>query len=103
MKINPRRYGARPRSLVDARRLHLKLRVVLTRSMRAETARALVAQAVETGIVPPGIDILWLDWRKGDGGSATSGEVMPDDMRAALRRFYAALTEGETRFAQVKQ
>jgi hypothetical protein len=71
--------------------------------MRAETARALVQQAVETGIVPPGIDILWLDWRKGDGASATSGEVMPENVRSALRRFYAALTDGETRFAQVKQ
>lgn len=103
MRINPRRYRAKPRTLVDARRLHLKLRVVLTRGMRASTARALVEQAVETGVVPPGISILWMDWRKGTGGSANSGMVMETVMRRALRGFHAALTEGETRFAQVKQ
>lgn len=102
MRINSRRYGAKPRTLVDSRRLHLKLRVVLTHAMRAETARALVDQAVDTGIVPPGIDILWLDWRKGQGGTARSGEIMHSDMRKALRGFHAALTDGETRFAQVR-
>lgn len=104
MRINPARYGGRrPRGLVDPRRLHLKLRVILTHAMRADTARALVEEAVETGKVPPGIEIRWLDWRKGDGGSARAGSVMPADLRGALRKFYAALTDGETRFARVRE
>ena len=102
MKISARSYGRNPgRGVTDPRRLHLKLRVILTRAMTAETARLLLDQAVTTGIVPPGIRLEWLDWQKGDGGSARGGRLSPV-RRAELRAFYGAMTQGETRFERVR-
>lgn len=95
----------------DPRRLHLKIRVVLTQFMTATEARTLLDRAARTGIVPPGIDIYWIDWAKGlqgdtntDGSPVQHGEgrVLSDQMRAALRHFYGAITKSDTRFERVK-
>lgn len=82
--------------------LHLKLRVVVTKRMRASQARSLLNRAIATGIVPTGIDIRWIDWEKGVGGKVREGRILPDTMRKALRSFYNALTKGSSRFARVR-
>jgi len=95
-------YKANRRSGIDPRPLHLKIRVILTRPMTQEQARALMERAIETGIVPPGIKLKWMDWAKGSSGEASTGTLDPVT-RKALRDFYGAMTKGETRFARVSQ
>lgn len=76
--------------------LHLKLRIVLTRAMPAEEARLLLHRAVETGTVPPGIELRWIDWEKGTEGRVNSG-VLTGHLRQALADFYGAITHARTR------
>lgn len=101
MKVNPDGYGRRRKAYHDPRVLHLKIRVVLTAPVTAETARLLVHRAVETGVVPAGIALHWIDWSKeGKSGSMTEGR-MTDRLRAALRDFYGAISASATRFERV--
>jgi hypothetical protein len=102
--MNVRKYGrskSRKSSGRDPRPLHLKIRVILTAPATAEQARLLLHRAVETGIVPPGIEIRWIDWAKGGHGRGTSGR-MTSHMRKALREFYGAITGADTRFEKVR-
>lgn len=102
MKVT--KYLKQERRRPDRRPLHLKLRVKVTRRMKAHTARRLLDRAIQTGIVPAGIEIRWIDWEKGDEGRASSGQVMGREVRAALRGFYGALMAGHsTRFAKVRE
>jgi hypothetical protein len=96
------RYGKRRTGGLDSRPLHLKIRVVTTTPQTAETTRLLLHRAIETGIVPPGIEIRWLDWQKGSHGKVSRG-VMTSGLRKALRDFYGAITGGEARFEKVRE
>lgn len=100
MRLRSERYLPNRRSGIDPRPLHLKIRVILTRPMTQAQARALMERAIESGVVPPGIKLSWLDWAKGQGGTASTGTLDPVT-RKALRDFYGAMTKGETRFARV--
>ena len=87
----------------EVRRLHLKIRVELTSSMTEGDARQLLGRAVQTGIVPPGIAVHWVDWRRGVGGQAVSGRV-DQVSHDELRNFYGIIggsAKGDTRFAPV--
>lgn len=87
--------------MIDWRILHLKIRIVTTRPMTAATARLLLQRAVDTGRVPPGIEIRAIDWRKGGSESVVrAGREVPK----ALRDFYGAIGHAGTkrRFAVVK-
>lgn len=88
---------------VDPAVLHLKIRVVLTRPMTQDAALALMQEAVETGVVPDGIEVRWIDWEKGGGGRARAGRLS-QDVAAALEAFYGAIaSSGQTRFEPVSQ
>lgn len=98
------KYRQNPGHPQDPSPLHLKLRVVTTVPMTAEAARMLVHRAVETGVVPAGIELHWIDWAKEGGGHWEAREGKIDSrLRAALREFYGALTQGDTRFERVKE
>lgn len=94
--------GKRRAGTLDRRPLQLKIRVVTTTPQTAETTRLLLHRAIETGIVPPGIEIRWLDWEKGEHGRANRGR-MTSRLRKALRDFYGAITGGDTRFERVRE
>jgi hypothetical protein len=101
MRVNSERYR-KSLGRTDPRVLHLKIRVVLTRAMTAETARLLLHRAIDTGIVPPGIAIRYIDWQKeGVVGQGTEGKVLPEKVRRALRDFYGAMQAAGTRFEKV--
>lgn len=85
----------------DPRKLHLKLRVIVTKAMPVEVARLLVRRAIETGDIPSGIELRWIDWAKGEEGQATEG-TLTRRLRKALGDFYGALTKGQTRFEGVR-
>lgn len=95
------RHLGNPGRHIDRRPLHLKIRVQLTKAMTADEARALLHRAVTTGRVPPGIRIHWIDWEKGMEGRVARGRVR-DDIHSALRDFYGAITQGDTRFERVR-
>lgn len=69
------------------RELTIKVRVKVLHRMRAETVRLLTDRAMREGIVPPGIEIHWIDWSK-EGkyltGYVYEGEAVPDALRAVF-------------------
>lgn len=88
---------------VDPAVLHLKIRVILTRPMTQDAALALMMEAAETGVVPDGIEVRWIDWEKGGSGRARSGRLT-QDVAAALEAFYGAIaSSGPTRFEPVSR
>ncbi len=95
--INPEKYGRFKR---DKRPLHLKIRVILTRRMSEQMAYSKLLQAVETGVVPDGIEIAWVDWEKGEHGRANSGRI-DDDVAKALQDFAGAIAASNPRFEPV--
>jgi len=99
--MNVRRFAKNPRKEKDIRPLQLKIRVVLTQRMTKDQARALLERAVSSGVVPPGIEIRWIDWRKGEHGQANTGRI-PEPVHDELRAFYGAIIQGETRFEKVR-
>lgn len=76
--------------------LMLKLRVRPTRPMRRSELWRLIRQAVRTGYVPDGIELDWIDWQKGGGRRARSGQI-DGDAWEELRKFYGALVHGNPR------
>lgn len=86
----------------DTRPLHLKIRVRLRRPMTEAEMLALVERAVSSGVVPPGIEIRWIDWAKGTGRSANSGRL-PDPVYKELRDWYGLISKTALRVAPVKR
>lgn len=82
--------------------LHLKIRVTLDSPMTAETARLLLDRSVRDGVVPPGISVSWMDWRRGSGGPRDEGHYDDPD-HAELKAFYQAITRSRTRFERVRE
>ena len=81
------------------KRLHLKIRIVLTRRMSVGEAREKLQRTVRTGIVQEGIDLAWIDWRVpgGQAGAARGGSYLGADAREALGQFYGAIQHPETK------
>lgn len=80
------------------RKLHLKIRVRLTEPMTRRDARDKLARTVRTGIVQPGIELAWIDWRRPrKAGRAAGGSYLGAEALDALREFYGALTHDDTR------
>lgn len=83
--------------------LHLKIRVTPTHRMKLKTLLGLVERAVRTGIVPPGIDIHWLDWQKeGSAGRASAEGRIPVPAMESLRRWYGAMQSSGLRLGRIK-
>lgn len=100
MKIVASRYQRR--RATDADPLHLKIRVRILRPMTQTQAESLLARAVASGVVPSGIEIRWLDWEKGTGGTARSGTITGPVFHQ-LRTWYGAMTKGTVRMAKVRR
>lgn len=79
--------------------LHVKIRVVIKRRMSVGEARQKLQRTVRTGIVQEGIEIAWIDWRKGynSAGVAKGGTYLGDDAKEALADFYGAIHHDETK------
>ena len=83
---------------MSKRKLHLKIRIVLTRRMTVGEARAKLRRTIRTGIVQEGIELAWINWR--DPRTAKrerSGTYLDDDALEALTRFYGAIHHEDTR------
>ena len=78
--------------------LHVKIRVVLTRRMTVGEARKKLQRTVRTGIVQEGIEVAWIDWRKGldTAGAARGGTYLGGDAHEALAAFYGAIHDADT-------
>ena len=97
------KYRGKARGRGEPRALHLKIRVSLTTAMTGEQARSLLDRAVRTGVVPPGIDVHWLDWSRGAGGQGGTYDSPEHD---ELRSFYGIIggeSKADTRFARVAE
>jgi hypothetical protein len=84
---------------VDQRVLQLKIRITAPEgTIRSEEdAMRLISKAKRGISLPPGVQVQWIDWRKGTGGRATAGMVERRDVQDALGLFWAALTSGRAR------
>lgn len=79
------------------KRLHLKIRVILTRPMTVGEARKKLQRTVRTGIVQEGIEIAWIDWRRPNTAShSKGGTYLSDDAAQALAAFYGAIHHPDT-------
>ena len=79
------------------KRLHLKIRVILTRPMSVGEAREKLQRTVRTGIVQEGIEVAWIDWRTpGSAGYGGHGTYLGAEAMSALSEFYAAIHHPET-------
>lgn len=102
MRRNAADYGKQAGRGFDPRRLHLKIRVSLTRRMRESEVFAAISETLSTGEVAEGIELHWIDWAKGEEGSARHGRI-DSDVQDALLAFWGAISGGdEPRIAPVK-
>lgn len=83
----------------ERRRLHVKIRVIITRPMTQATAEKLLRRAIRTRYVPEGIELAGVDWAQTERGFGTvaSGEYVGDEMYDALLDFYTAVTHPNTK------
>jgi hypothetical protein len=79
----------------------ITIRVRVMQPMTLGQVRLLLDEAFETGTVPPGIEIRWMDWERGIEGRMAQGQITGRIRKALgdLRRLYAA---SEKRFARVR-
>lgn len=72
--------------------LQIKVRIRLTEPMRMSEAARRLVDTVVTGIVPPGIELAFVDWATGKGTElVASGEKLGPAAHSALIDFHAAL------------
>jgi len=77
--------------------LNLKIRVRLTQPMLKSEAIKRMRRSIETGVIAPGIELAWIDWRTGKGASATEGEYVEGEALDALVAFHSAIISTETK------
>ncbi|MEE8177719.1 MAG: hypothetical protein V3T65_06970 [Acidobacteriota bacterium] len=85
------------------RDMYIKIRVVLTRPMSRAEAIKLARRTVATRIVPEGLELAWIDWRRGRGYTAEEGSYIEDEAYDALVDFYGVLRRGKTKVAVVSE
>lgn len=103
MKRDPEDYIRRNPRAFDPARLHLKIRVILLEPMTQADAERALRQTIDEGELAPGIEIRWVDWRKGDEGRIRSGRLDDERIMGALMDFWGAINSApSTRFAPVK-
>lgn len=81
----------------DTRPLQLKIRVLARPGIIESEADLLnvIEQAALTRFVPEGVRILWIDWKKGEGGEANEGHIT-EDLASELRAFWNAINGQKT-------
>lgn len=77
--------------------LDIKMRFTVTRRMSKDDALKAIHRTIKTRIVQEGIELNWMDWKRGEGGRGKEGEYLDADAHDALVNFYYALTDPETR------
>jgi hypothetical protein len=77
------------------RALNLKIRVVITKRMRKSDAIKRVRRSIDTGIIQPGIELAWIDWRTGKGARAKAGQYVEGEALNALVQFHNAIVHPE--------
>lgn len=78
---------------LDKRPLQLKIRV-LARPGKITSEQDLLdilEMAWLTETVPEGVRILWIDWKKGEGGEANEGKITAD-LAKEIRAFWHAIS-----------
>lgn len=86
----------RERRTLDPRVLQLKIRVRAPKGTTREELLAAIEDAALTRVLAPGFTVHWIDWRKGEGGTANEGRIT-QALADELHAFYFALTAPETR------
>lgn len=82
---------------IDPRSLQLKIRVRARKGLitSKEDLIDAIESTIATGIVPDGIEIHWIDWRKGEGSSSKSGRLT-DELATELAAFWLAISHEDT-------
>ena len=82
---------------MDPRRLQLKIRVTARKGIikAKEDLIDAIESTIATGVVPEGITIHWIDWRKGEGGEAGEGHITAN-IAKELEAFWLAVSHDDT-------
>lgn len=82
---------------LDRRPLQLKIRVLAKPGMitSQEDLLEIIQNAVIMQYIPPGVKIVWMDWKKGEGGEANEGRIT-EDLANELRAFWHAINHKGT-------
>lgn len=88
----------------DPRPLQIKIRVTARKGMiqSQEDLIAILQETVTTRIVPDGVTIHWVDWQKGEGGSANSGRIESAKLADELQAFWFAIAHEDSEVALQK-
>lgn len=89
-------WGMRMNRAVDPRQLQLKIRVRAPKGTPRDDVLRTVLEAAESGVLTPGYQIHWIDWRKGREGTIENGGRIDRDVATELRNFVHALTDPHT-------
>lgn len=82
------------------RRLQIKFRLIPLRRMRRSELLDLFSEAVDTGVVPEGLEILQMDWGLVRGSRWTPRTVLTPPDREELQKAAAILRAGTLRFEE---
>lgn len=80
---------------VDPRTLQLKIRVRAPKGTPRDDVLRVLLAAAESGVLPAGYTLHWIDWRKGTEGHVNAGRLTRD-LATELRAFVSALTDPHT-------
>jgi hypothetical protein len=81
---------------IDRRRLQLKIRVLAPKGTPKDVVIDTMLAAAERGILPKGYQIRWIDWEKGEEGTANAGKLSTH-LAQELHGFFLALSDPKTR------
>lgn len=67
-------------AIKDPRPLHIKIRLAARKGMikSQEDLIGIMQDIIESRVVPEGVVIHWIDWKKGKGGTANEGRITRD-------------------------
>lgn len=87
----------------DPRPLQVKIRVTARKGMikNEEDLIAIVQGIIESRVVPAGVTVHWIDWKKGTGGRANEGRIEAN-IADALEDFWFAIIHEDAELALKK-
>ena len=78
------------------RQVMLKFRVRPTHGMTRSAAFKFLKKAIDTGICPPDIEIMAMDWASGEGKRISEGVIDPGDLEE-MRQFFNMIRKSDIR------
>lgn len=89
--------GGRRVKTFDPRPLQLKIRVTARKGLIKSRGDLLgvIEHVIQTGLVPDGVVIHWMDWKKGEGGEAHEGRI-DRNLAKELQAFWGALAAADS-------